>query len=50
MSLGNSTMAFPCWQRMIGGDDAAELEMGMIEVKCLIIRSKLCTIVVLRSK
>lgn len=44
MSLGNSVMAFPCQQRMIGGDGATELEMRMIEDKCLIIRSKLRTI------
>ena len=42
-------IAFPCSQRTTE-DAVTELKMGMLETKCLIIRSKLCIIIVMRSK
>ena len=50
MLLGCLTMAFPCRQRMIGGDAVTELDMRMIDARFLIIRSKLCPRIVMRSK
>ena len=49
IALGSSMIAFPCSQRTTE-DAVTELKMGMLETKCLIIRSKLCIIIVMRSK
>lgn len=43
-------MAFLYRQRMIGGDAVTELDVRMINARFLIIRSKLCPSIVMRSK
>lgn len=49
-ATGSFNDGFLLWARNDRREAVTELEIRMIEARCLIIRSKLCTITVMRNK